>query len=735
MSDDPPSTPSSSRANGQEHEPLLPSTSTPFAFTCKCTNVRVNGRIPNNEKQLVREAKRGAPGGDLLKVFLPSGAETIKLSGYVTYDQDDFSGSAPDSAAVDGDTLGPSWRKCWLCDTKCYRANGKDKHDVAAQEEWVAVRFDDGILFGDQLDQIKPDSLVFSNLQLEGPTGTSNFGRPPAQSTPSLYPGASTSPKGKPQHLIPPPHDPFFLPPPFIPSHPQLRDLCNSAGDFLREAHSKAEEDVKHYIHARAQAMRELEEKVRAEVEMLWDKYRTGPGQGENVERRRSVSASRSGELSRPISKDRSVVSPSDPDDNPIAKAATSPGSNAQPPASSLLAQSLSANTFYAPPPATTAPPSVKDEVQKTLDQVAKTYGKQDDNRAVAMSYVLSNLGEHMGGGASSTANQTRRRSSSASNGHALPDKDSWIDEERMTLSSAGSAVDKMSVVEEENAGKTPKPKAAGLERVDKEPDVERTKGRGKVTFEEPKAEREIAPQEGSNEEPELEPEEDTVFEMEMDDGPAKESQSKADSASDPVNDLPASRSKDLVEANLSRTFAADAPSHRAAWKRISEKGSMYATLRRGSNTSDTDEDPVDESSISKLAMSMPMAIHLPKAKTRKAEVPEFERKTSLSERQGLLVPPLLKAMRERGMPQDVKLGVTPSRGRPEAAESMRRTSRQESVSREREQVKSYAADPGAVFESLADEGDDDEEGDAEDGGTLRDTRGFMPPHVLARKE
>lgn len=201
------------------------------------------------------------------------------------------------------------------------------------------------------------------------------------------------------------------------------------------------------------------------------------------------------------------------------------------------------------------------------------------------------------------------------------------------------------------------------------------------------------------------------------------------------------SRTRNMVEASLSNTFAADAPSHRAAWKRIEQKGhgSIYAFMRRGSTQSD-EEDGIDERAISNLASSLPMEIALSRKKP-KPPVP-MERKTSLTERAGKLVPSLRGAMKGRDIPEhSLDLGDDDPNERSPARVtrndgSRKKGSRSASVSREREGVKSYAADPGAVFESLVDEDDDD--GDEElDGqaGTLRDSRQFVPPHVLARKE
>lgn len=120
----------------------------------------------------------------------------------------------------------------------------------------------------------------------------------------------------------------------------------------------------------------------------------------------------------------------------------------------------------------------------------------------------------------------------------------------------------------------------------------------------------------------------------------------------------------------------------------------------------------------------------------KRAQPPtEMERKTSLSEKDGVLVPPLMAAMRERGVGGN-SLGLDvppPRRGRKETA-PIRKTSRSASVSRERDQAMSYTADPGAALETLGDEEEDSDE-EEEVGGTLRDSKTFIPPHLIGRKE
>nr|GFD59719.1 hypothetical protein [Tanacetum cinerariifolium] len=46
-------------------------------------------------------------------------------------------------------------------------------------------------------------------------------------------------------------------------------------------------------------------------------------------------------------------------------------------------------------------------------------------------------------------------------------------------------------------------------------------------------------------------------------------------------------RQSNMVEANLSRTFAADAPSHRGAWRKIQQGSTMYDAVRRAPSSND----------------------------------------------------------------------------------------------------------------------------------------------------
>ncbi|WVQ82011.1 hypothetical protein IAT38_004139 [Cryptococcus sp. DSM 104549] len=747
----------------------------PFSFACRCLNVKIDGRVAADCEDKVtgkssskegKEKSKEDEGGEV-DVFLTSGSEGVKFTEYVIYDSEAPAASREDgeSAVVDEEKADNVWRKCCICDTKLYKVKGKAPEEQQAVEEaWVAVDLGSGIVYGEKLDtSLGQEGLPFSGLLFEPPATQSHFGRPPTVPTPSTDPDSYIPSSRSTTPLIPPPHDPFFLPPPFIPSHPHLRDLCESAAQHLREAHAKLEDDVRHFLGVKTMELRDLEERVRGEVEVLWEKYQAGPGKGEET-KQRSASHSRTREsvskgsgvgagggtgadqskfppLKEPkVEPKRSFADPTSRQtakDNPILHAALSPSTSAVPAGTSLLAQSLSANSFYPPPSATPTsnahvPTALRDEVDDTIQEVSRTYGTKGDSRAVAMSYVFSNLSENMGGESASLARQQaaqHEQEEEEAEEEAIPqnkDKDSWIDEETQ-MARRPMPKDMLDSVVEEDAveGRTPR---AGEKKLDGEEQGSKEGGKGKgkaVKFDEPeKPERAV--KEASVDESD---QEDYVFDFELDE-PTQPPNNSLPSQSLFAGLSPSSRTRNMVEANLSYTFAADLPSHRAAWRRIEKNGSMYEALRRGPHSPEDDDPDVDEGSISKLATSVPIAIHPIRAGKSNGVIPPLQRKTSLSDRQGMLVPPLLAAMREKGVARRDSLGVgiPPPRGRPDAK---RKSSRSASVSRERDAVQSYAADPGAAFESLAD-GDDDDEDEQE--GTVRD-KGFIPPHVLARKE
>lgn len=207
----------------------------------------------------------------------------------------------------------------------------------------------------------------------------------------------------------------------------------------------------------------------------------------------------------------------------------------------------------------------------------------------------------------------------------------------------------------------------------------------------------------------------------------------------------PGDRVADPFEQEISARYAAHAPSHRSAWKRPENGESGYSWYRKGDANTDRGRetgqlDNEEQARISGLATSMPVHIALPKPQ-RKASGLGLEPKTSLSEREGRLVPPLMAAMKQRGL--DVPVPRLPSQGHAgqsggQGKEGSRRVST----------TVGTAMDPGVLVDLESrmgqlgrsgseddEEEDEDEEGEDEDQqGTLRQS-GFVPPHVIARNQ
>lgn len=279
-------------------------------------------------------------------------------------------------------------------------------------------------------------TLPYSKLALPKPP-SSNFGRPPQEPL-TVYPPASQPPPARHSTHLPDIADPFFLPPPFIPSHPHLRDLCANAVEYLTARHSSAEIDVKNYIAVKAREMRELEEDVRAEVELMWDRYVQGPGREDvrDRERRRSQSIgggsmdrlgpgssngrgrNKGGFEAQPTSTSGMSTVVGSVAENPILRSAGTATFNT---GASLLSASIS-QASYMP----RAPP-LTDEVDDTIDELAKTYDKTGDQRARAMSYVFSHMTEAMG----SNGGPEEGEDEDEVVVEDMKGKDSWAGEER----------------------------------------------------------------------------------------------------------------------------------------------------------------------------------------------------------------------------------------------------------------------------------------------------------------
>ncbi|CAK9782843.1 hypothetical protein CC85DRAFT_312743 [Cutaneotrichosporon oleaginosum] len=741
----------------------LPSASTPLTLSCACLNVIVEGRVPDI---LAQRAARG-PGvfikGKRDQLYLPPGAETIKHPQMSTFERTTpfdrrLREATEEALEAKVDAPAPeAWRKCWVCGVRVYLARNRAPSDLAPKDVWVDVDFADGVLYGEALEKKQAEPpLPFSGLVLDIPK-SSTFGRQPSSSDgPVPYPAAGIKEQTP---VLPPVPDPFFLPPPFIPSHAVLREMCKLAVERLHEKHDEIDRDIREYISKRANDMRRIEDQVRAEVEALWDRYSEGPGAGDETTRRRgsgsvptrdrsaspavqrqsfdggerrpSMTARRSTSRTRDRSVPRIPIAdldgPSGVVPDPPAPFTGQHNAHTAQAAASLLSASLSANAFHAPPQ------RMKKEAD--IDELVKESALADPglSKEVAMSYAFSAMDEHAaarGRGRRERAKTLERAAEAAEEQQEEEEKkiDSWINLER---------ADAARRVKRETSGMTAPTTVAEAEAEvrerEHEDDEEKketingaTKERkSRVQFAEPEKGDKRGEEDGREQNGD-DDEDIGVFDFDTDAPPSEP-------AVLPPQDATQRRMRNWVEENLSRTFAANAPSHRAAWRRLESRESMADVIRRHHDQASDDEDE-ESAPVDSMARSMPVNIVLPQ---RDAPV-QF--KTSLTDRGGVVVPHLLHAMRRGSAQLSSSEGeeATPPTGIRAPRNSIaivgslrggtaygggRRGSR--SGDREREAAKAYGADPGAVFEALAEVAVDSEEEDSDQ---------FVPPHVLAAR-
>lgn len=580
----------------------------------------------------------------------------------------------------------------------------------------------------------------------------STFGRPPVINTVQPY-GGPEAPV-----LLPPVQDPFFLPPPFMPSHPYLHDLCKAAVESLNDKHAKIEREIGEYIAARNVELRRVEDQTRAEVETLWNRYIRGPGAGEVTDRRRgsiipTTSSSRSPSRSR-VAFDTTGSRPAAPAaaESPVAPVSVPPPASRATGAigtASLLSASLSANAFHAPPPR-----AARNVNEDEFEQLTKSISNEPGvSREVAMSFAFQTIEEHMGAAAAASTSSHRRKAEAHREARLEKQEEEQKEDEKEGIDSW---------IGLERAQERRRVSKAEHEHEHAEAEAAATNGdggkerKGKVTFQEPSKERRDSKDE--EEEEVLDAANDDEGELAfvsplmVDGGDVFDFEDDTPKA--PVDKAPvetstqASRIRSMVDNDLSRTFAADAPSHRAAWRKFEANESMASVLRqssgrRRSSSEDEDEDEPDLG----MARSMPVAIVNPRALAKKVEHGhKLQRKTSLTDRTGMIVPELISAMRERPERRESVDQQPPVGGRTMRSSSIAISgsvlgpglAARRNVSgereREREQVKSYRADPGAVFESLADR----DESESEDEDATPQTNGasrFVPPHVVVQRE
>ena len=269
----------------------------------------------------------------------------------------------------------------------------------------------------------------------------------------------------------------------------------------------------------------------------------------------------------------------------------------------------------------------------------------------------------------------------------------------------------------------------------------------------------------------------DAVFDFEDHDAPRPQMASSFatslidDAEASEASSSPARRDKNrtmqentqLVEKKLIQLMAADAPSHRSAWRNDTQKlwqalgqttnrsflSPSTSRRTRDRNDDSSDDEDVDENKTSLFATSMPVRIVMPK----ESGVPkELEPKTSLVDRKGMLVPPLKNAMRRAGSSdsdnssikraagdqsgdrQDVSVSASVSNitigtasMRQDAARSQGRGPPQPSASYRDKGYGGFSVDPGPALEAMGTLSEEEE--DEHSAGVKAGAPGFIPPH------
>jgi hypothetical protein len=249
--------------------------------------------------------------------------------------------------------------------------------------------------------------------------------------------------------------------------------------------------------------------------------------------------------------------------------------------------------------------------------------------------------------------------------------------------------------------------------------------------------------------------------------------QASASPASENVNKTMKENTQ-LVEKKLIQLMAADAPSHRSAWRNDTQKlwqalgtttnrSFVYpGTGARERRESEEAEDDSDDGQTSLFATSMPVRIALPRPSGTNNAI--LEPKTSLVEKQGMMVPPLKTAMRRgskldksdpQGQGMRSSTGRDPIAGHAENEDNNKQdhtiststnipnitinSSRQNSISRDPTSYSmrpekgygGFSVDPGPALEAMGSLSEEEE--DAYSASVKAGGFGFVPPHRQER--
>jgi hypothetical protein len=507
----------------------------------------------------------------------------------------------------------------------------------------------------------------FSKLRFPLPSTPTTFRRlPGAQPITNYYPNPFITGSIEHMDLLPYHRDVFIGAPRAPPPHKFLHNMCVEAerftADRYHEIHKDMLDDINEVIAKHTERYLKIEDTVRAELEILYNTFietnaearepSTSKRRGSVLGKAKSRSASRE-PVQRKFSPPpkghpsiQSVISGPAPkfklkddwrqDSSDLPEADDDDKLVPPPFAGSLLTKSLSAHRQQASAPPIEPPLEYPEQlVGQELEQIRQV-SKTKDEREISMSYAFSALDEQLARRPPKDGPDAMQRAQAGE----LPHRP--VSKKRM----------------EETVGKNlsfiiPESKEGGSSEEGDSPNRSLGKERMKEAVDENTSF--VIPEnheESSSEESGSPPKPDAPDDGEFPQNPPVLYLSPGDVFEFEMEEEQAGPSM-ASSISLAKTdeYAGHAPSHRNAWKdlgdgkvRWNENKDIYDTRARNRNTGDNDD---ESKKLAYLGKSMPIFNRQPLSPIGGYSPADLEPKTSLSEREGYLVPPLRTASKK----------------------------------------------------------------------------------------
>ncbi|KAL7416872.1 hypothetical protein BDY24DRAFT_206139 [Mrakia frigida] len=162
--------------------------------------------------------------------------------------------------------------RCLVCNVNVYKTLDGDKSvQVLVSAEGEGECDHESPAFSPSLGLLLVPS---TSSTFSSPSRPRRFPAPPA--VPSSY--------AQPTTLLQTAPEPFFLPPPFSPSHPAFHSLTLKVDDHLRLERQHLVDEIASFLDAKRQQFQDLQDKTRQDVEQVWKLYEDGQSEREEEE-------------------------------------------------------------------------------------------------------------------------------------------------------------------------------------------------------------------------------------------------------------------------------------------------------------------------------------------------------------------------------------------------------------------------------------------------------------------